>query len=247
MTLHLRPGQIGGRSLHSDRKRRKIVTVLVPQPVRRTFFPAMLGHVLLHPALAVRISIPLLEGGVNVGLGDLPHRYRGRNRGRTPWDMNGRGLRLRGRCDLLQFLRGKVAALVNERPDMCGHFLIFDVPHGTVHISPAQTQLCGNKIAVPSAAVCQSDKAAVLVVVPAPEVFIPEKLSDLLIRAPLLELSIDPLLSALRAPVIHQDFIEVHVGDAVGGRGRGRCLIRRGNRRRTWRFHARSFLDDFFV
>ena len=74
MALHLDPGQVGGRALHRNRERREAVSILIFQPLRRAPVTGMIGHVLLYLPLAGKIAVPLLEGGVNIGLGDFPER-----------------------------------------------------------------------------------------------------------------------------------------------------------------------------
>ena len=105
---------------------------------------------------------------------------------------------------------------------MTGHVVVLDIPHGTIFIPPAQAQFCRNKIAVSSAAICQLNKAAVFVVVSTPKVFFTEKYCDFFIRMALLVLGKYSLFPSLCAPIINQDFVEVHIGDAP--RDRRRCL-----------------------
>ena len=90
VALHLGPGQIGGRAHPIDRVCRKIIAVFIFQPFRCAPITGMVGHVLLHPALTVHITVPLLEGGVNISLGDLPRRCRGRDGRCAPRYMDGR-------------------------------------------------------------------------------------------------------------------------------------------------------------
>ena len=87
--LYFCPGQIGGRALYRNRKRRETIAVFIFQPLRRVPVPGMAGHVLLDPALAGNITVPLLEGGVYVGLGDFSRWYCGRNRRCGPRYMSG--------------------------------------------------------------------------------------------------------------------------------------------------------------
>ena len=87
--LYFCPGQIGGRALYRNRKRRETIAVLIFQPLRRVPVTGMAGHVLLDPTLAGNITVPLLEGGVYVGLGDFSRWYCGRNRRCGPRYMSG--------------------------------------------------------------------------------------------------------------------------------------------------------------
>ena len=113
MALHLCPGQVGSRALHGDRERREIIAVLVFQPFRRPPVTGMVGHVLLHPALAVHIAVPLLEGGVNICRGDLPGRHRGRN-GRCAARYMNRGVSFLSQCFRLG--NGKRTGRFRARP-----------------------------------------------------------------------------------------------------------------------------------
>jgi len=71
MPLYFRPRQIRRCTPHSHGKSRKIVAVFGAQKCRRVLVAGVFPHILENGPLALNISVPFLNGGVDVGLGRI--------------------------------------------------------------------------------------------------------------------------------------------------------------------------------
>lgn len=67
--LHLRPRQIRRCAAHGYGKSREIVAVLGTQKSRRVLVAGMFPHMLGNGPFTFSTAVPLLNGGINVGLG----------------------------------------------------------------------------------------------------------------------------------------------------------------------------------
>ena len=115
MPLNLRPGQIRAAASRMNRISGEIVPILAPKPRRRLLLTGMVHHVLLDPALAGNIPVPLLKGGVNVCLGNCGGRDNCKgSRGFRPLTGGGRGF--------LQFLRREIRPFLEKQSQTLFYF-----------------------------------------------------------------------------------------------------------------------------